>query len=125
MIAMTAQGQVPPQVEVHTQESSMEYGDENAEVIDSEISIDDLDRQGSAAPSGEQANLFEQEDADALSEREKNLVYLGQCDDRMGVRFAGIVSDVVPRFDEIDSFRELTDEELEDACAELSKYIGR
>lgn len=122
MINSAAQGRLPDNIEVIAQESEIEYGSENGAAAETEISSDDIDRTGGTA-TGDQTTLFDTE-ADDPSDRESNLFYLGECDERLGPRFLGVVSEVVPRIETIDSFNELNNDELEAACKELQKHMG-
>lgn len=119
MIGSAAQGRLPPNIEVLSKESEIKYGSEDGAVAENEISRDDIDR----GPSADQGSLFDA-DANTLSDRDANLFYIGDCDERLGSRFLGIVSDIVPRIETIDNFNELTNDELEAACVELQKHMG-
>jgi hypothetical protein len=119
MIGSAAQGKLPPNIEVISKDSDIEYGSKDGAVVETEISSDDIDR----GPSGDQDSLFD-DDANVLSEREANLFYIGDCDERLGARFLDVVSGIVPRIETIDNFSELTNDELEAACVELQKHMG-
>ncbi len=122
MISQVSQGVVPPQIEMKQSVTEIEHGHDDSQSVESDISSDDMDRV-SGQPSG-QANMFDRPEPSQLTEREKGLAYLGQCDDRLGSAFLGVVEPAVPRIDQIDTFGDLTDEEIADAVSLLREHMG-
>ncbi len=121
MIGDVAQGQLPKNVELLTQESEVEFGSGDISSVETDISTDTIDQK--TTPGNGQSSMFGSETFNP-SERDANLFYIGECDDRLGDRFLDILGPIVSRIDTIESFNDLTNEELELACKELSKHMG-
>ncbi len=121
MIGDVAQGQLPNGIQVITQESEVEFGSGDIPSVETDISTDTIDQK--TAPSNGQASLFDSEGA-STSEREANLFYIGDCDDRLGDLFLDVLTPIIPRIETIESFNDLTNEELELACKQLNKHMG-
>ncbi len=122
MISQVSHGEIPPQVEMRQAITEIEHGHDDSQSMESEISSDDMDHT-SGQPHG-QATLFDQPEPSRLTGREQGLAYLGQCDDRLGSAFLGVVESAVPRIDQVDTFSDLTDEEVADAVSLLREYMG-
>ena len=114
MAQLTSDGGLPKQIELRSEESEVEYGKSEVEVVEHAVVSDSITPQSEASKSDEieQGSLFSEGD-DSLSERDRNLIYLGGKEEEHGNRrFRQIVEEAVPDIDSYSSLSELSDEEV-------------
>jgi hypothetical protein len=109
-------------VEIVTEETNVEYGDEENAAVKEDVSTDDMDQNRTGTGiSTEQGNLFDQEEA-ALEEREKNLLYIGELENSMGHDdLNGVIDEIAPDTPDTD-YLMMTDEQLATLVGKLKEW---
>jgi hypothetical protein len=109
-------------VEVATEETQVEYGDEEKTVVEGEVSEEEAakNEQG-AGISQEQATLFDEEQS-SIGDREKNLIWLGEMEEALGTEQMNEVIDQIAPDTPDANFPEMTDDQLSSLVATLKEW---
>lgn len=124
MAQLTSDGALPKQIELRSEETEVEYGKSEVEVVERAVVSDSITSQSEVSKSDEteQGSLFSESD-DSLSERDRNLIYLGGKEEEHGNRqFRSIVEEAVPDIDSYSSLSELSDEDVIQATEAMKKW---
>lgn len=121
MARLTTSGKVPPQVELRSEQTDVEYGKSELETVEAEVVSNNLDQKNGKPKDGEeeQSSIFAEDDS--LDDRSKKLVYLGSKEEELGEeKFVEIISSRVEHANFV-RLEDLDEEDLDAAIEALKE----